>query len=385
MKINLIKKPNYLHEAISLIIQVMQLQDADDIEKIHISDNPERYPVPMEDMDTRYADLITYRKNMLKKAYPIMKDNIPLKISTSYVDESASNMTYINTLFYMLEVSDAKDISEEELLIAHLNSLLTYYYNKAGTANICDENYFQSFNNSNWKTGDVNINTDDMLQLISELNFPESLKWFALEQITNEDCRVSFIATLITAQEIVEKHFYLVEERYSKAVKYLENPAIQMETLEKTLGMFIENIKEIVPLLSLEISVLSYNAAGLKTYKYQHLKDTVFLGIIIEELMDLTGHYDISDERIVDMCKALGDTLRYEIINLLTQRPYFAKELAELLGVAPSTLSHHLSILVNNGFLHMDLSDRKVYYKTNKEALTKLANYFQTKANSVKE
>ena len=51
-----------------------------------------------------------------------------------------------------------------------------------------------------------------------------------------------------------------------------------------------------------------------------------------------------SDE-LLNFFKALADANRLKIIGLLAQQPYTVEQLAEMLGLSASTVSHHLSML----------------------------------------
>jgi predicted transcriptional regulator len=57
------------------------------------------------------------------------------------------------------------------------------------------------------------------------------------------------------------------------------------------------------------------------------------------------------NEQLLDFFKALADANRLKIVGLLAQRPYSVEELAALLGVRPSTASHHLSYLTQVGLV----------------------------------
>jgi len=52
-----------------------------------------------------------------------------------------------------------------------------------------------------------------------------------------------------------------------------------------------------------------------------------------------------SSEELVTFFKALADTNRLKIVGLLAEKPYSVEELAALLKLKPSTISHHLSRL----------------------------------------
>ena len=56
-------------------------------------------------------------------------------------------------------------------------------------------------------------------------------------------------------------------------------------------------------------------------------------------------------EELVTFFKALADANRLKIVGLLAQQPYSVEELAAILGLRPSTISHHLSKLVEAGLV----------------------------------
>jgi biotin operon repressor len=59
---------------------------------------------------------------------------------------------------------------------------------------------------------------------------------------------------------------------------------------------------------------------------------------------------DTNDELVL-FFKALADANRLKIVGLLAQRPYSGEELAALLGLKASTVSHHLSRLAEVGLV----------------------------------
>jgi len=56
-------------------------------------------------------------------------------------------------------------------------------------------------------------------------------------------------------------------------------------------------------------------------------------------------------EELVTFFKALADSSRLKIVGLLAEKPYSVEELAALLGLKPSTVSHHLSKLSEAGLV----------------------------------
>ena len=58
-----------------------------------------------------------------------------------------------------------------------------------------------------------------------------------------------------------------------------------------------------------------------------------------------------SNDELLAIFKALADANRLKIVGLLAQRPYSGEELAALLGLKASTVSHHLSRLAQVGLV----------------------------------
>ncbi len=74
-------------------------------------------------------------------------------------------------------------------------------------------------------------------------------------------------------------------------------------------------------------------------------------------------------EELVTFFKALADTSRLKIVGLLAQRPYSVEELAALLDLKPSTISHHLSKLAEVGLVSARAEGYYSVYQLNEAAL----------------
>lgn len=61
--------------------------------------------------------------------------------------------------------------------------------------------------------------------------------------------------------------------------------------------------------------------------------------------------HDASDERFLPLFKALADANRLKIVGLLARQPYPVEQLAAILGLRPSTISHHLKLLAEVGLV----------------------------------
>ena len=72
---------------------------------------------------------------------------------------------------------------------------------------------------------------------------------------------------------------------------------------------------------------------------------------------------------LVELFKALADANRLKIIGLLSHQPYSVEELAALLELKASTVSHHLSKLSKAGLVSARAEGYYSVYHLNEEAL----------------
>jgi predicted transcriptional regulator len=76
-------------------------------------------------------------------------------------------------------------------------------------------------------------------------------------------------------------------------------------------------------------------------------------------------------EELVAFFKALADANRLKIVGLLAQQPYSVEQLAAILDLRPSTISHHLSKLADVGLVSFKADSYYNVYKLEEETLRK--------------
>ncbi|MCK6582474.1 MAG: metalloregulator ArsR/SmtB family transcription factor [Anaerolineales bacterium] len=74
-------------------------------------------------------------------------------------------------------------------------------------------------------------------------------------------------------------------------------------------------------------------------------------------------------EELVSFFKVLSDANRLKIVGLLAQKPYSVEELAALLNLKASTVSHHLSKLAKVGLVHARTESYYNVYQLDQKAL----------------
>jgi hypothetical protein len=76
-------------------------------------------------------------------------------------------------------------------------------------------------------------------------------------------------------------------------------------------------------------------------------------------------------EELVSFFKALADANRLKIVGLLAQQPYSVEQLAAILHLRPSTVSHHLSKLAEAGLVSAKADSYYNVYQLEEESLRK--------------
>lgn len=78
------------------------------------------------------------------------------------------------------------------------------------------------------------------------------------------------------------------------------------------------------------------------------------------------------------ICKALGDSNRIRIVEMLTQGELCSCKLLEYFNITQPTLSHHMKVLAECGLICSRKEWKNTYYSLNCETLTAFRNYIGT-------
>ena len=107
--------------------------------------------------------------------------------------------------------------------------------------------------------------------------------------------------------------------------------------------------------------------------------DVVSIGVMLDERLT-TDFGGITKEEVVKIGKSIGDKSKLDILEFVSKRSAFGKEIAKELGLTTATISYHVNSLVELGFLKTELISGKVYYSTDAtriaEKLDLLKAYF---------
>jgi ArsR family transcriptional regulator, arsenate/arsenite/antimonite-responsive transcriptional repressor len=98
---------------------------------------------------------------------------------------------------------------------------------------------------------------------------------------------------------------------------------------------------------------------------------------MFESLPVITQQIDERQQRLARYAKALGHPVRLFILEFcLKQSCCYSGDLAELLPIARSTLSQHLSELKSAGLIQGEINPPKIKYCINREAWNEAKELF---------
>ena len=195
-----------------------------------------------------------------------------------------------------------------------------------------------------------------------------------------EALKSSMIATLAEWYERVWKPEALT------ILPILERDAAAKRALltEQTLDDFVRNATngvEFVPRPGIERVVMIPTFVRRPLVAYSEFAETqLILYPVADE--SVTAETDEPPRRLVRLSKALGDEKRLRILRALADGPKTLMELAEMFGVAKTTMHHHMIVLRSAGLVTVGVGQKQ--YRLREEALPDigglLSGYLGTEA-----
>ena len=106
----------------------------------------------------------------------------------------------------------------------------------------------------------------------------------------------------------------------------------------------------------------------LMSYTSERITDFLYVGVLFEPLREIT---DVStvDDKICRTLRTIGDNRKYEILKLLAESPRYGQQIASLIDISTATVSHHMSMLIEAGFVDIKRESNRIYYIPNKKKI----------------
>ncbi len=80
----------------------------------------------------------------------------------------------------------------------------------------------------------------------------------------------------------------------------------------------------------------------------------------------------LTKEQLCNGIKLLSDPSKFEILKYIKDKKAYGQEIATELNLTTATISHHMSVLLDQGLINLEKVDNRIYYQMNKDAINNL-------------
>ena len=223
----------------------------------------------------------------------------------------------------------------------------------------------------------------DFLSLIASIPYEDKFSMALLRSFSNK-------------KSIYDRLYPLLE----KICQILENnfPKIQdefMDHFKKIKKDDYKKVSEVIDQVGLA-SFLSKRDEPLNIYGLILAPNMTMIQFISEDYDDAFIKFGIYSNKdfvekenklkyISQYLKIIGDPTRIDILDLLKEKNYYAKELSDKLYITPATLSYHISQLHVCGFIGAYIEGRKTYYYLRRPGFEKVIEELTEFSKDIKE
>lgn len=217
-------------------------------------------------------------------------------------------------------------------------------------------------------------NIEELCRTLCDLKVKDSLKWNCV------DCYYNFSKYLDEITPVLETAIDAIREWCEKGC--MEFTSLSIDFAESYLrkqmsdfGLPVERVNTVQIYKSItmpanweiEMDVDNDDKDSMIRRPIGHV------GLLLQAVHEFKDS-SISPECMVDAFKALGDSSRFGILRCLMDRPMIGRELAKELGLAPNTISQHLTKLIAEDLVTRKLEGSYTCYSVNSERVSKIAD-----------
>lgn len=233
----------------------------------------------------------------------------------------------------------------ENLELQELRSLLAYFITDTGEHTRLPE------------TAELPNLPDEnaLLDFMDTADVKDEEKWFVLNLLRKADYWLSCLFETVNANK----------KAYDKALEAVEKPLLRL--LEQSSSCSDPEFLKIAgtcadaPLLR---PTLAMPLIQIVLYK------SGYFGLFTEALAANEASCRQSKDAVLRQLKALGDKSKLDILCALRDDHMYNLKLSEHLGLSPSTVSHHMNVLLGSGFITVEKKEGKVYYCLHREHIS---------------
>lgn len=197
---------------------------------------------------------------------------------------------------------------------------------------------------------------EDMINILEKAGYSGGLGWKFLLFLQEP------VKKLQNLSRILKANFSAFEKAKEAVQKQLEK---LMEDFQK--GMEKEYL---IAKISGEVTAFpTLVCPGAEIISSNPGSTTAYIGMFVQDIYKMLEKSRNNRQHLLPVLKALSDSSKFEILQSLLIAPKYNLEIAEELKLSPPTVSHHMSVLLENGLVNVEKKEGKVYYTLSKERL----------------
>lgn len=124
-----------------------------------------------------------------------------------------------------------------------------------------------------------------------------------------------------------------------------------------------------VDVLYLQPSIIMCNTTKyLMNFTDEKVYDFFYVGVLFEPLKEITDSSTLEDKLCRNL-RTIGDMRKFEILRLLAEGEKYGQQLASLLDLSTATISHHMAMLIECGFVEIKRESNRIYYCLSRKKL----------------
>lgn len=197
---------------------------------------------------------------------------------------------------------------------------------------------------------------EDMINILEKAGYSSGLGW-------------KFLLFLQSPVEKLKNLSRILQENVPAFKKAQEAVKKQLEKLMEDFQKGMEK-EYLIAKISGEVTAFpTLVCPGAEIISSNPGSTTAYIGMFVQDIYKMLEKSRNNRQHLLPVLKALSDSSKFEILQSLLIAPKYNLEIAEELKLSPPTVSHHMSVLLENGLVNVEKKEGKVYYTLSKERL----------------
>ena len=346
------KEPNWVYEAASCIADSYKItKEQDDTERQN------KLGMNKEEMESYFSKYSRYKESVMAEIMPIYSGYSHME--KYFQETNIDNLITTIAGFLAYFIDDIESLNGDHETIDRL-------INKSISSLLQD--HVSTSQDSEINIGDITT----LLNYLDQVDFDDKTKLLLINLYNSRYEVLGELAELLKqCVPILKKNFHIIKDDFEKSINSVSRDDNFDTFFNKTLGINLDMPNN----TELYFSIFNFNQMSMmESYDNRIIS---YIGIYLEDLVSLSKKNKFNDAQVLSDLKAISDPTRLRIIGLLANKKMYLQEIAEALDLAPSTISHHIQILLNSMLVSITvdaINSRKVYYETNQEKVQELGD-----------